>query len=48
MERNRTIRKATKADMADIMQVMETAKTIMRAAGNMNQWKDGYPSEAAT
>lgn len=46
MEKNRTIRKASKADMTDIMQVMETAKTIMRAIGNMNQWKDGYPSEA--
>ena len=32
--------------MADIMKVMAAAKTIMRQSGNMQQWVDGYPSEA--
>lgn len=33
--------------MADIMQVMDAAKKIMRHSGNMLQWVDGYPSESA-
>ena len=41
----RKIRKAKPTDITDIMQVMEAAKGIMRSAGNMNQWTDGYPSE---
>jgi hypothetical protein len=44
---NRTIREAMPTDMAEIMQVMDAAKGIMRQSGNMNQWADGYPSEAA-
>ena len=40
------IRQAKPADIAEIMQVMETAKRIMRSSGNMHQWGDGYPSEA--
>jgi hypothetical protein len=32
--------------MAEIMQVMDAAKIIMRQSGNMHQWGDGYPSEA--
>ena len=32
--------------MAEIMQVMDAAKGIMRQSGNMHQWGDGYPSEA--
>ena len=40
------IREARPADMADIMKVMAAAKTIMRQSGNMQQWVDGYPSEA--
>lgn len=40
-----TIREAKPADIADIMLVMEAAKKIMRASGNMHQWTDGYPSE---
>lgn len=40
-----TIREAKPADIADIMLVMEAAKGIMRASGNMHQWTDGYPSE---
>ena len=42
-----TIREAKPADIADIMLVMEAAKGIMRASGNMRQWADGYPSEDA-
>jgi RimJ/RimL family protein N-acetyltransferase len=44
---NRTIREAMPTDMADIMKVMDAAKEIMRQSGNMHQWADGYPSEAA-
>ena len=40
-----TIREAKPADIAEIMLVMEAAKGIMRASGNMHQWADGYPSE---
>ena len=43
---NRIIREAQPSDMADIMQVMDAAKIIMRQSGNMHQWGDGYPSEA--
>ena len=32
--------------MAAIMQVMDSAKKIMRQSGNMHQWGEGYPSEA--
>ena len=32
--------------MAEIMQVMDAAKGIMRQSGNMHQWGEGYPSEA--
>ena len=42
----RNIREAKPTDIADIMQVMEAAKKIMRSSGNMHQWGDGYPSEA--
>ena len=44
---SRIIREARPADMAEIMQVMDAAKKIMRQSGNMHQWSDGYPSEAA-
>ena len=43
---NRAIRNARPADMSCIMQVMEVAKGIMRSSGNINQWGEGYPSEA--
>ena len=43
----RIIREAKPSDIADIMQVMEAAKKIMRQSGNMHQWGAGYPSEAA-
>ena len=42
----RIIREAQPSDMAEIMQVMDAAKRIMRQSGNMHQWGDGYPSEA--
>ena len=42
----RIIREARPTDINDIMQVMEAAKKIMRASGNMHQWGNGYPSEA--
>ena len=40
------IRKALLTDLAEIMEVMEAAKKIMRQSGNMFQWVEGYPSEA--
>ena len=43
---NRIIREATRTDMPMIMQVMESAKKIMQASGNLRQWGAGYPSEA--
>ena len=43
---NRKIREASPTDIADIMQLMEAAKKIMRSSGNMHQWGEGYPSEA--
>ena len=43
---SRIIREARPSDMADIMQVMDAAKKIMRQSGNMHQWGEGYPSEA--
>lgn len=38
------IRKAHTEDIASIMPVIEAAKGIMRASGNNDQWKDGYPT----
>ena len=43
---SRIIREARPTDMAEIMQVMDAAKGIMRQSGNMHQWGEGYPSEA--
>ena len=42
---NRTIREALPSDMADIRLVIDAAKGIMRASGNMLQWQGNYPSE---
>ena len=39
-----TIRRAIAPDIQAIMTVLEAAKGIMRADGNMHQWADGYPS----
>jgi len=41
----RGIRPALEEDIPSIMPVLDAAKGIMRASGNMNQWVDGYPSE---
>lgn len=43
---NRAIREAKPADIAEIMQVIASAKKIMRSSGNLHQWGEGYPSEA--
>lgn len=43
----RIIRAARATDMTEIMKVMDAAKQIMRQSGNMHQWGEGYPSEAA-
>ena len=43
-ESGRIIRAARQSEIPDILNVMEAAKGIMRASGNPNQWKDGYPS----
>ena len=43
---SRIIREARPTDMAEIRQVMDAAKAIMRQSGNMHQWGEGYPSEA--
>lgn len=39
-----TIRLAIPADVPRIMTVLEAAKGIMRASGNLHQWVNGYPS----
>lgn len=38
------IRKATIADIDDMMACYETARQLMRASGNHSQWTNGYPS----
>ena len=38
------IRKATYADLDALMQIFSNARQIMRDCGNVNQWKDTYPS----
>ena len=40
-----TIREACREEIPAIMAVIEAAIGIMRASGNVHQWKDGYPSE---
>lgn len=37
------IRPATPDDLPAIMDVMDAARSIMRASGNLHQWADGYP-----
>ena len=44
---SRIVREARPTDTAESMKVMDAAKGIMRQSGNMHQWSDGYPSEAA-
>ena len=38
------MRAAISADLPAIMTVLEAAKGIMRASGNLHQWVNGYPS----
>ena len=44
LSETRVIRAASAEDVPAIMAVLEEAKGIMRASGNTDQWKDGYPS----
>ena len=39
-----TVRIAIPADLEGIMPVIDAAKGIMRSSGNLDQWKEGYPS----
>lgn len=39
------IRKATTADMAEIMRIYATARKFMAQNGNPTQWADGYPKQ---
>ena len=41
----KTVRPAQNADIPGIMAVLEAARGIMRASGNIGQWVNGYPSE---
>ena len=43
----RIIRHAAAGDLGRIMEVLAAAKQVMRRAGNVNQWINGYPHEAA-
>ena len=40
-----TIRLATYDDIPAIMPVIDAAREMMHASGNVNQWINGYPSE---
>ena len=42
----RVIRPAAREDLSSIMAVLEAARGIMRASGNLHQWGNGYPSGA--
>lgn len=37
------VRKAEKADLADILKIYRAAKAYMAATGNPTQWEEGYP-----
>ena len=41
-----TVRPARLGEIPAIMAVLEAAKGIMRASGNLHQWEGGYPSES--
>ena len=44
-EKDRIVRRASlPEDAEEIMEVFHAAKDIMKVSGNVNQWKDGYPS----
>lgn len=40
------IRKAQPGDIPEIMRIYDAARQFMRRSGNLNQWINGYPSEA--
>ncbi len=42
----RTVRAARPADLPAILMVLEAARGIMAASGNLSQWRAGYPAEA--
>ena len=42
---HRTIRFATYDDIPAIMPVIDAAREMMHASGNVNQWINGYPSK---
>ena len=42
---HRTIRLATYDDIPAIMLVIDAAREMMHASGNVNQWINGYPSK---
>ncbi len=44
---SKQIRPALPSDIGQIMPVIDAAKGIMRADGNMGQWVNGYPSREA-
>ena len=39
------IRLARPGDLPRILEIYATARAFMRANGNLNQWKDGYPAK---
>ena len=41
-----TIRKSTIDDLNVLLKLAGEARTTMRESGNLDQWKDGYPSAA--
>lgn len=41
----RQIREAIMTEIPAIMPVIDAAREMMRASGNVNQWINGYPSE---
>lgn len=43
MER-KLIRRATLEDMPILLEIYERARNFMISTGNINQWKNGYPS----
>lgn len=44
MKTNEEIKKATKADLVEIMEIINAAKERMKAA-EIDQWQGGYPNE---
>jgi acetyltransferase, GNAT family len=38
------IRNAIESDLLEIKSIVDKARELMKASGNVNQWVDGYPS----